>query len=549
METVQETKQAAVQTAPEAAPAFQAPKKKGKWKKRLVIALVLLAALFFFVIRPMMGAGQDLISASYLTQTAQVRDMTVSVSSTGTVTPIDSYKVSALVTGEVLEAPFEEGDWVEKGALLYRIEAKDAETAMAQAQLGVRQAQLAYQNAQSNLNPSASGSGVVQKLYVKKGDMVSAGSPIADIGDTTTMTLEVMFHSMDAQNLYAGQPATVTIDGTLETLNGTIESVSPSDQVGAGGTLLRQVKVRVSNPGALTNSNSATVSVNGVDCAAGGTFQANLQQTIVALSSGEVTQVHVSQGSPVSYGTTLVTLGGTAANSTLENAAIGLENAQLSLQRAMDAMENYTVTAPISGTVIEKNFKTGDTIENSSLTAAGGNLAVIYDMSTMTFAMKINELDINKIQVGQEVEITADAVEGVTFHGVVDKVNINGTTVSGMTDYFITVNILDPGDLKPGMNVSADVIIEHVGEVLAVPVEAVNRGAEKPYVLVAGAGALNEEGRVADLGKLERREVTLGRNDDSYIEITDGLAQDEVVVWENQISNPFAAMMTSGMGG
>lgn len=549
METVQETKQAAVQTAPEAAPAFQAPKKKGKWKKRLVIALVLLTALFFFVIRPMMGAGQDLISASYLTQTAQVRDMTVSVSSTGTVTPIDSYKVSALVTGEVLEAPFEEGDWVEKGALLYRIEAKDAETAMAQAQLGVRQAQLAYQNAQSNLNPSASGSGVVQKLYVKKGDMVSAGSPIADISDTTTMTLEVMFHSMDAQNLYAGQPATVTIDGTLETLNGTIESVSPSDQVGAGGTLLRQVKVRVSNPGALTNSNSATVSVNGVDCAAGGTFQANLQQTIVALSSGEVTQVHVSQGSPVSYGTTLVTLGGNAANSTLENAAIGLENAQLSLQRAMDAMENYTVTAPISGTVIEKNFKTGDTIENSSLTAAGGNLAVIYDMSTMTFAMKINELDINKIQVGQEVEITADAVEGVTFHGVVDKVNINGTTVSGMTDYFITVNILDPGDLKPGMNVSADVIIEHVGEVLAVPVEAVNRGAEKPYVLVAGAGALNEEGRVADLGKLERREVTLGRNDDSYIEITDGLAQDEVVVWENQISNPFAAMMTSGMGG
>lgn len=549
METVQETKQAAVQTAPEAVPAFQAPKKKGKWKKRLVIALVLLAALFFFVIRPMMGAGQDLISASYLTQSAQVRDMTVSVSSTGTVTPIDSYKVSALVTGEVLEAPFEEGDWVEKGALLYRIEAKDAETAMAQAQLGVRQAQLAYQNAQSNLNPSASGSGVVQKLYVKKGDMVSAGSPIADISDTTTMTLEVMFHSMDAQNLYAGQPATVTIDGTLETLNGTIESVSPSDQVGTGGTLLRQVKVRVSNPGALTGSTSATVSVNGVDCAAGGTFQANLQQTVVALSSGEVTQVHVSQGSPVSYGTTLVTLGGTAANSTLENAAIGLENAQLSLQRAMDAMENYTVTAPISGTVIEKNFKTGDTIENSSLTAAGGNLAVIYDMSTMTFAMKINELDINKIQVGQEVEITADAVEGMTFQGVVDKVNINGTTVSGMTDYLITVNILDPGDLKPGMNVSADVIIEHVGEVLAVPVEAVNRGAEKPYVLVAGAGALNEEGRVTDLGKLERREVTLGRNDDSYIEITGGLVQDEVVVWENQISNPFAAMMTSGMGG
>ena len=118
-----------------------------------------------------------------------------------------------------------------------------------------------------------------------------------------------------------------------------------------------------------------------------------------------------------------------------------------------------------------------------------------------------------------------------------------------MTDYRVTVNILDPGDLKPGMNVSADVVIERVGEVLTVPVEAVNRGAEKPYVLIAGEGALNENGQVADLSKLDRREVTLGRNDDSYIEITEGLAEHEMVVWENEISNPFAAMMTSGMGG
>ena len=312
---------------------------------------------------------------------------------------------------------------------------------------------------------------------------------------------------------------------------GKVETVAGADQVGVGGTLLRQVRIRVTNPGALTEEKSATASVNGVDCAAGGQFAANSKQTVTALSSGEVTAVHISVGNPVQAGAAVVNLGGTAADTALENAAIAVENAKLSLQRAQDALENYVITAPISGTVIEKNFEVGDSVDSTSLSAAGGSMAVIFDLSTLNFDMKINELDINKIQEGQEVEITADAVEGVTFAGVVDKVNINGTTVSGMTDYLITVNILDPGDLKPGMNVSADVIIEHVGEVLAVPVEAVNRG------------------RVADLGKLERREVTLGRNDDSYIEITGGLAQDEVVVWENQISNPFAAMMTSGMGG
>ena len=51
------------------------------------------------------------------------------------------------------------------------------------------------------------------------------------------------------------------------------------------------------------------------------------------------------------------------------------------------------------------------------MTSAGGNLAVLYDMSTLTFEMKVNELDINNIQVGQEVEITADALEGMTFKG------------------------------------------------------------------------------------------------------------------------------------
>ena len=543
-QVVKEERNAAPET-----PAFQPPKKKKKWGKRLLIGLLVVGVVGGLAARSMLGAGQELISAVYQTQSAQLRDMTVSVSSTGTVIPSDSGRVSAAVMGDVLAAPFEEGSYVEKGAVLYRIEAKDAQTAVAQAELALRQAQLNYDNSIVNQTVNANVGGVVQKVYVVKGDMVGAGSPIADISDTSTMTLDVMFHSADAQTLFAGQQAVVTVDGTMETLSGTVETVAGADQVGVGGTLLRQVRIRVTNPGALTEEKSATASVNGVDCAAGGQFAANSKQTVTALSSGEVTAVHISVGNPVQAGAAVVNLGGTAADTALENAAIAVENAKLSLQRAQDALENYVITAPISGTVIEKNFEVGDSVDSTSLSAAGGSMAVIFDLSTLNFDMKINELDINKIQAGQEVEITADAVEGVTFAGVVDKVNINGTTVSGMTDYRVTVNILDPGDLKPGMNVSADVVIERVGEVLTVPVEAVNRGAEKPYVLIAGEGALNENGQVADLSKLERREVTLGRNDDSYIEITEGLAEHEMVVWENEISNPFAAMMTSGMGG
>ena len=524
-------------------PTWKAPKKKRRWPKVVIAVVVILALIFFFVIRPMLGAGKDLLAGAYLTSAAQMQDMTVSVSSTGTIQPIDSYNVSGMVTGEVLEAPFEVGDQVEKGDVLYRIDPGSAETALQQAQLSVQQAQLNYNSIADGLAPKASGAGVVQQLHVKKGDMVSAGSPIADIANTSTMTLTLPFQSADAARISVGQAATVTLAGTLETLPGTVESVASADLVGNGGALVRQVKIRVQNPGALTTSTTATAKVGDIACAGSGTFEASLSQTITATGSGEVVSVNTSVGSWVSAGQVLVNLGGSSAETSLENASISLQNAQLSLQNAQDALDNYTITAPISGTVIEKNFKAGDTIDNNSLTAAGGTLAVLYDMSTLTFEMKIDEKDINKIQAGQEVTITADAVEGITYSGVVDTVNINGTTVSGQTNYPITVVINDPQDLKPGMNVSADIIVERAGTVLCVPVDAVNRGSDKPTVQVAGEGALDEQGNVVDPSKLETREVTLGRNDTNNIEITSGLKEGEVVVWVNEVSNPLAAMM------
>ena len=526
-------------------PMFTAPKKKRRWPW-VVVILAIIAVVVVSFVRSMLSAGQQLLASAYLTGQAQVRDITVQVSSTGTVTPIDSARVTVQAAGEVLQAPFEEDEWVEKGQLLYELDAKDAENTIRSAQLSVEQAQLSYDSARNNLTPTANGAGMIQKLYVKVGDTVTAGSPIADIWDSSTMTISLPFHSADAASFRTGQRGVLTVEGTLETLNGTIESISGADEVGPGGALLRQVEFRVTNPGALTTSNTATAIVNGAACADAGTFACNVQKTVTAMMSGEISALYVSAGDRVSYGQDICSIGGTSAEATLANARIALESAQLSLDRALDALDNYRITAPISGTVVEKNFEAGDEIDSAAVTAAGGNLALIYDMSTLTFQMLIDELDINKIQPGQQVTITADAVEGVTFTGVVDRLSLNGTTISGKTTYPITVNIDDPGALKPGMNVSADVIVDHVGQVLTVPVEAVNRGAERPYVLVAGAGALDENGNVADISRLERREVTLGSNDANYIQITSGLAEGEIVVWENQVSNPFAVMMGAG---
>ena len=526
METTQtapETTQTPAAPETEPSPLWTGPKKRRKWIKRVLVIAAVLALLFWIVVRPMLG-GTAAVSGAYQTAQVQRQDLTVSVSGSGTVTPIESYQVSALVTGEILESPFEDGDQVEKDQLLYRIDPGSAQTALQQAQLSVQQAQMNYDTLASSLQVKAIGGGVVQTLHVQEGDLVSAGTAIADITDTSTMTLTVPFQAGDAAHISAGQTAQVTLSGTLETLSGTVESVASADQVGNGGALVRQVKIRLTNPGALTETTSATARVGTYACASGGTLSPRLRQTITAAASGEITDLNVSVGSRVSAGAVLAAIGGESAENSLADAALAVQNAQLSLQSAQEALDSYTITSPISGTVIEKNLKAGDQLNGGD----SGAMAVIYDLSQLELQMDVSELDIGQIQPGQTVEITAEALPGQTFTGVVEKVSVNGTTTDGFTTYPVTILLSEYGDLNPGMNVSADIIVERSENALCVPAEAVNSDGT---VLVAGEGAFAEDGvTIADPSKIESRPVTLGRGNQDYVEITSGLEEGETVL-------------------
>ena len=152
--------------------------------------------------------------------------------------------------------------------------------------------------------------------------------------------------------------------------------------------------------------------------------------------------------------------------------------------------------------------------------------------------MRVNELDISKVQVGQEVEITCNALMGQTFTGTVEKVSVNGTTTGGFTTYPVTISIQDYGQLRPGMNVSAAILCQTEQDALSVPVAAVNRG---NTVSVALPGALAEDGvTVADPTRVEQRSVTLGVNDDNYIVVTSGLSEGETVVYMEQAAGEAA---------
>ncbi len=576
-------------------PKFQAPKKKKKWLKRLIVCVVILAVLAVLLARCMAG-GQQAIAGSYIPAAAERREMTVAVTGPGTIKPNDSYQATTLIKGEVLSAPFEEGQTIHKDDVLFTIDATDVENAIKQARngveqandsverasVGVRQAQLSVESAQLTYNTAvrnqndnakdrqvkANADGVITKLYVDAGDTIGAGTLIADILDRDNMELTVPFHSVDAAAFYIGQSASVTVSGTAEVLYGAITDIAATDSSGAGGTLVRDVTITVSNPGALSPSSRGSGTVGAATSAASASFAYAENRQLMATYSGELETLDVKEGDRVTDGQVLGTFKDAnlqdqvdAAEIQLKNAQIALENANIAyndakiaqrnaqdaLEQAQDRLDDYTITSPIDGTVIEKNYKAGDNYDPST---AGASLvmAVIYDMSRLTFDINVSERDVVQLSVGQRVTFTADALDGQEFTGVVDKVNINGTTVNGNTSYPVTVAVDGDGTqlaqqgLLPGMSVSASIIVEEVGNVLAIPVDAVNRDSGGT-VLVALDGALDENGALADLSKTETRQVELGRNDSEYIEILSGLEEGDTVLVQNVSTNFMQAMM------
>ena len=516
------------------------PKHGKRWLILSVTAVLLLALAgkFLLVQRPAAAA------ISYTEESVAKRTITNSLTGSGTLQPANSYTVTTLIEGEVLSANFEEGETVEADTVLYEIDSDDAAANIEKAQISLNQAQRSYESTAENQTVQANSSGTLYTLEVKKGDEVSQGQTIATIRNDSTMTLTVPFLAEDAATFYVGQAAQVTLDGSFETLSGTVETVSGSEVVGTGNTVTRKVTIAVQNPGGLSASQVAAASVNGLGSAGNGTFTYQSESTVTASASGTVTAVHASEGSTVSKGQTLITLGGDDLEDQLQNAADSLRNAELSMENTQKQLENYTITSPISGTIIDKEYKAGDTVES------GKTLCTIYDLSYLEMTLSIDELDISTVEVGQAVQITADAVEGKTFTGTVTKVSVAGTTSGGITSYPVTVRIDEADELLPGMNVDAEIVLEEAADTLAIPSSAVTRGSgNTSLVLVTqdSPSAANAVEQEAPEG-YAYVQVETGISDDSYVQILSGLQEGDTAAYVAR-STESGSMMMGGMPG
>ena len=470
----------------------------------------------------------DVEALTYTEYEVSRGDVSVTISGSGTVEPNEQYSVVSLVEGDVLEDTFEEGDTVTEGALLYKIDSSDMEKTLEKANISYEKSNMSYQDsleAYNGRNVSAPIAGRISEILVEKGDNVSSGSKIASIVDDTYLTAKVSFGTNDVGSLYVGQTVDITVENTFEMLSGTISKIYSSKRILDGYIEVTDVEVTVKNPGALKSGTYITVNAGGVDCYEGAALEGNTEKIVTAKTSGLVSKIVASEGEYLSRGATIVTLTNESADDDLKTSELSLRESRLSYESTQEQLERYSLTAPISGTVIEKSVKAGDTLESSDSSSTA--LCVIADMSVMKFTIDVDELDIAKMEEGQEVNISADALSNKNFTGYVNNIGILGTTTDGVTSYPVEIVINDGGDLWPGMNVTAEIVVESAENVLKIPVSAVNRG---NTVLVKGTEGTEGIDQTGAPSGSKYAKVELGLNDESYIEITEGLSEGDIVL-------------------
>ena len=157
--------------------------------------------------------------------------------------------------------------------------------------------------------------------------------------------------------------------------------------------------------------------------------------------------------------------------------------AQARVEAAQATLNLARVISPFAGTVTESYPLPGDQV------SAGANAFRLDDLSSLLVDVEVSEVDINSVEIGQPVTLSFDAILGKEYHGEVVKVAQTGTSVQGVVNFKVTVELIDADEnVKPGMTAAVTITISELEDVLLVPNRAARlvNGSRVVYLLVDG---------------------------------------------------------------
>ncbi len=318
------------------------------------------------------------------------------------------------------------------------------------------------------------------------------------------------------------------------------------------------VKIKPDNYIASKNSSEANYQYS---LTSSNTAQANLEKA--ELEFNRIKELHKNKlVSDSAYQEAMT--GYSVAKSTLAGALQQIHMAHASLQRAEDDLSKTTIYSPLTGTITKLNSQIGERVVGTAM-MAGTEMMIVSDLNEMETRVDIGEIDVVLIEVGQNARLEVDAFKDRKFKGTVTEI-ANSSKSAGApsatanqeaTKFEVKIRFAEKESFRPGMSVTAEIETRSRTNVLTVPIQSVTTRLPKTNNLasakVNSAKGMSElvaaENPKSDANEKKRDSakpievvfavesnhakmvpVKRGISDDTYVEITEGVRENQEVV-------------------
>lgn len=520
-------------------------------KKRLILALVVLGIAGFFGYKYLFSSGSE---TRYVLAAVEKQTIVSTVSGSGQVSASHQIDLTAKASGQITGVYVKTGDKVKANQLIAKLDSRDAEIALENARISLEkltqpadslnllQAENSLQDAkesktqaESDLAKSyESGFSNVADAYLDLPEIITDLKTLFYNRGSILYEADIYYISDEAKDLR--QEALRSLAKAEESYKASFELYKTVNRSSATTSLENLIDQTYKSTLLLSQSvKDAKNAVDEVYDELSEDDQSKIGTTKTDISdwtskvNGHLTDLSSSQDSIKNGKEEITSLSRQIREK--EETLLDLKNGtdeldikaqQLSLQQKQNDYEDYFIRAPFDGTVAQLDVKVSDTVSGSI-----GVLITDKKIAEIT----LNEVDIAKVAVGQNVTLTFDAVEDLTIAGTVSEVDQVASVSQGVVSYAVKIAFDTIDDrIKPGMSVSAIIATDVAENVLAVSSSAVKESNGIYTVEVADSEAeVNSQG-VALSSTPTTQTVEIGLSDDTLTEIKSGLNEGDKVV-------------------
>ena len=520
----------------------------------IVIGLIVIILAGYFGYKAFANKKQE---TKYMLTQVKKGDISVTVSGSGQISASNQVTLQPKASGNLVYLGIKNGQFVKAGTLIAKIDTIDAQKTIRDAELSLESAKLSLTQAQgtSSTDEESLKGQALSYMTIALNNTKNIINSFQDIFFTDISSYKVDFKylinyytyvvkfyakdDVDYDTIISANFETIkkennvnfalfsylNQDSSLEEIDDVLNEITETtkivnDTVHLGYQLLNRYE-------GILNDNNLTPSIS-----------VRTVSTDKSTVSAYVTSIDSNTTNLLSVQKSIKNFSDDSSNSTpysIKSLQLTLEQKENALEDAKEKLKDYYVYAPFGGEISQVSVSNGDAVSSAT------SLAILITDQKIA-ELSLNEIDMAKVQVGDDATLTFDALPDLTLSGKVIEVDPIGIESQGVVSYTIKIS-LDKNDerLKPGMTVNADIITETKKDTLLLSNSAVKTQGDSNYVEVVNKEDISASSEMKNGVALntapKRQPIKIGISNDEFTEILSGLNEGDYVVLKTVNSN------------